>query len=142
MAPLSILSLMRVTEESDARGALDNARDLASQRRALPATDFPVGPQEVGGASVHFVTSKRALESLSGRKRPQRQLLMCKSRSVPERAKCDFGGLAETRAGGWEIARIPEMRRFWFDVGGSLDPSRSAPTPGRRWEPEQRLRFR
>ena len=29
MAPLSILDLVRVTEETDARGALDNARDLA-----------------------------------------------------------------------------------------------------------------
>ncbi len=30
MTPLSILDLVRVTEETDARGALDNARDLAS----------------------------------------------------------------------------------------------------------------
>lgn len=30
MAPLSILELVRVTEETDARGALDNARDLAA----------------------------------------------------------------------------------------------------------------
>ena len=30
MIPLSILDLVRVTEETDARGALDNARDLAS----------------------------------------------------------------------------------------------------------------
>ena len=29
MAPLSILDLVRVTEDTDARGALDNARDLA-----------------------------------------------------------------------------------------------------------------
>src|SRR6201991_3624733 len=29
MTPLSILDLVRVTEETDARGALDNARDLA-----------------------------------------------------------------------------------------------------------------
>ncbi len=31
MAPISILELVRVTEETDARGALDNARDLARQ---------------------------------------------------------------------------------------------------------------
>src|SRR5689334_9179241 len=30
MTPLSILELVRVTEETDARGALDNARDLAA----------------------------------------------------------------------------------------------------------------
>ena len=30
MAPLSILELVRVTEDTDARGALDNARDLAA----------------------------------------------------------------------------------------------------------------
>src|SRR5262249_18697700 len=30
MTPLSILDLVRVTEETDARGALDNARDLAA----------------------------------------------------------------------------------------------------------------
>ena len=30
MAALSILELVRVTEETDARGALDNARDLAA----------------------------------------------------------------------------------------------------------------
>jgi len=31
MVPLSILDLVRITEETDARGALDNARDLARQ---------------------------------------------------------------------------------------------------------------
>ena len=30
MTPLSILELVRVTEDVDARGALDNARDLAA----------------------------------------------------------------------------------------------------------------
>ena len=30
MTPLSILELVRLTEETDARGALDNARDLAA----------------------------------------------------------------------------------------------------------------
>ncbi|MGN6116961.1 MAG: alkane 1-monooxygenase, partial [Nitrobacter sp.] len=30
MIPLSILDLVRVTQSTDARGALDNARDLAA----------------------------------------------------------------------------------------------------------------
>ena len=30
MTPLSILDLVRITEETDAKGALDNARDLAA----------------------------------------------------------------------------------------------------------------
>jgi luciferase family oxidoreductase group 1 len=34
MIPLSILDLVRVTEETDARGALDNARDLAAHAEA------------------------------------------------------------------------------------------------------------
>lgn len=34
MTPLSILELVRVTEETDARGALDNARDLAAHAEA------------------------------------------------------------------------------------------------------------
>ena len=32
--PLSILELVRVTEDTDARGALDNARDLAARAEA------------------------------------------------------------------------------------------------------------
>ena len=32
MPPLSILELARVTEDTDPKGALDNARDLASSR--------------------------------------------------------------------------------------------------------------
>ena len=35
MTPISILDLVRVTEGTDARGALDNARDLARPRRDL-----------------------------------------------------------------------------------------------------------
>ena len=35
MTPLSILELVRVTEETDARGALDNARDLAAHAEKL-----------------------------------------------------------------------------------------------------------
>jgi luciferase family oxidoreductase group 1 len=35
MTPLSILELVRVTEETDARGALDNARDLAAHAEGL-----------------------------------------------------------------------------------------------------------
>ena len=34
MTPLSILELVRVTEETDASGALDNARDLAAHAEA------------------------------------------------------------------------------------------------------------
>jgi hypothetical protein len=44
MTALSILELVRVTEDTDARGALDNARDLAVPRhrsiRSLPAADL------------------------------------------------------------------------------------------------------
>ncbi len=35
MTPLSILELVRVTQETDARGALDNARDLAAHAEKL-----------------------------------------------------------------------------------------------------------
>ena len=35
MVPLSILDLVRVTEDTDARGALDNARDLAAHAETL-----------------------------------------------------------------------------------------------------------
>jgi luciferase family oxidoreductase group 1 len=35
MTPLSILDLVRITEETDARGALDNARDVAVHAEAL-----------------------------------------------------------------------------------------------------------
>lgn len=38
MAKLSILELVRVTQKTDARGALDNARDLASHAEALGYT--------------------------------------------------------------------------------------------------------
>ena len=34
MTPLSILDLVRVTEDTDARGALDNARDVAVHAEA------------------------------------------------------------------------------------------------------------
>ena len=34
MTALSILDLVRVTEETDARGALDNARDIAVHAEA------------------------------------------------------------------------------------------------------------
>jgi hypothetical protein len=101
MVPLSILDLVRVTEETDARGALDNARDLASHAEGFAGDGFSCRPlRRSVGASVHFVASNRALESLSGRKGPESQLVMCKSRSVQECPKCDFGGLAAIRAGG------------------------------------------
>src|SRR5262252_2164731 len=35
MTPLSILDLVRVTQETDARGALNNARDLAARAEKL-----------------------------------------------------------------------------------------------------------
>ena len=35
MTPLSILELVRVTQETDARGALNNARDLAAHAEKL-----------------------------------------------------------------------------------------------------------
>jgi hypothetical protein len=54
MVPLSILDLVRVTEETDARGALDNARDLASHTEDLAGDRFSCRLlRRSVGASVH-----------------------------------------------------------------------------------------
>jgi hypothetical protein len=44
MAPLSILDLVRVTKETAERGALDNARDLASHTEDLAGDRFSCRP--------------------------------------------------------------------------------------------------
>ena len=65
MTPLSILELVRVTQETDARGALDNARDLAAHAERLG-----LSPHLGGGASQHAGHRQRRDV---GRARPSRR---------------------------------------------------------------------